>query len=59
MFYKRFKFVKDFQQPEGTFPKGGEVTNTLQQGLIFHYYYNIYLLYSSGFCSVFLININK
>lgn len=26
MFYKRFKFVKDFQQPEGTFPKGGEVT---------------------------------
>ena len=26
MFYKKFKFVKDFQQPEGTFPKGGEVT---------------------------------
>lgn len=26
MFYKRFKFVKEFKQPEGTFKVGDEVT---------------------------------
>lgn len=26
MFYKRFKFVKDCNQPEGTFKAGNEIT---------------------------------
>lgn len=26
MFYKRFKFVKELKQPEGTFKEGDEVT---------------------------------